>query len=83
MRLLTLLGVGLLFVGSANAALLFLDSDGKSSVDLAPGESVEIDIMLTIRAIDPGFFAEFADSGGCGGADAGERKVDGADRLDG
>ena len=57
MRLLTLWGAGLLFVGSANGALLWLDSGGQGSVDLAPGESVEIDIMLTIRDIDPGFFA--------------------------
>ncbi len=55
MRLLTFLVVGMLFVGSADAALIFLDSDGQGSVDLAPGESVEISIMVTIRAIDPGF----------------------------
>ena len=57
MRLLTLLGAGLLFVGSANAALLFLDSNGQGFVDLAPGESVEISIMVTIRTIDSGFHA--------------------------
>ncbi len=57
MRLLTLLGAGMLFVGSADAALLFLDSDGQGSVDLAPGESAEISIMVTIRTIDPGFFS--------------------------
>ena len=57
MRLLTLLGSGLLYVGSANAALLFLDSNGQGSVDLAPGESVEISLMVTIRDIDPGFHA--------------------------
>ena len=51
----TLLGAALLSVGSANAALLFLDSNGKGSVDLAPGESVEINIMLIIRDIDPGW----------------------------
>ena len=55
MRLLTLLGAGLLFVGSANAALLFLDAKGRGSVDLAPGESVEINLMITIRDIDAGF----------------------------
>ncbi len=55
MRLLTLLGAGMLFAGSADAALLFLDSNGQGSVDLAPGESVEINIMVTIREIDPGF----------------------------
>ncbi|MCH7721380.1 MAG: hypothetical protein IH988_10415 [Planctomycetes bacterium] len=55
MRLLTLLGAGMLFVGSADAALLFLESGGQGSVDLAPGESAEINIMLTIRDIDPGW----------------------------
>ena len=55
MRLLTLLGAGMLFVGSANGALLWLDSGGQGSVDLAPGESADIKIMLTIREIDPGW----------------------------
>jgi len=55
MRLLTFLGAALLAGGSADAALLFLDSNGKGSVDLAPGESVEISIMVTFRDIDLGF----------------------------
>ncbi len=57
MRLLILLGAGLFFVGSADAALIFLSSNGQGSVDLAPGESVEIKLVVTIRAIDPGFSA--------------------------
>ena len=59
----SLFGFGLAFivastgvpVDQANGALLSLDADGSASIDLAPGESADISIMLEIRAIDPAF----------------------------
>jgi len=53
-----LLGVVLcgLLASGANGALLFLQADdGSAGFDLAPGDSDNMSIMLTIRAIDPGF----------------------------
>ena len=57
-----------LLASSANAALLFLqnpDDPNCNTVDLLPGESVHLNIVLTIREIDSGFaFANvFLDDG--------------------
>ena len=52
-----LLGVALFgwVASGANGALLFLDAGGSGSLDLAPGQSGDMSLMLTIRAIDSGF----------------------------
>ncbi len=54
-----LLGVALfgLVASGANAALLFLDAGGSGSLDLAPGQSGDMSLMITIREIDLGGFA--------------------------
>ena len=42
--------------GQTDGALLFLmANDGSGAIELAPGETANISIMLTIRDIDPGF----------------------------
>ena len=60
----SLFGFGLTFIvaltglsiGQAGAATLFLATDdGSGSVALSPGESVDVSILLEIRAIDAGF----------------------------
>ena len=52
-----LLGVALfgLVASGANGALLFLDADGSGSLDLAPGDSGDMSLMLIIRDIDSAF----------------------------
>ena len=52
-----LLGVALfgLVASGANAALLFLDAGGSGSLDLAPGQSGDMSLMITIREIDVGW----------------------------
>ena len=51
-----------LLASSANAALLFLSNaeDGGSTMDLAPGGTGTMNIMLTVRHIDEVDFAGFA-----------------------
>ncbi len=60
----SLLGFGLTFivgltglsVGQTDGAILFLQADdGSGAIELAPGETANISIMLTIRDLDPGF----------------------------
>ena len=60
----SLFGFGLTFmvaltgplIGQTDGATLFLQADdGSEAIDLAPGETANVSILLTIRDIDPGF----------------------------
>ncbi len=48
------LGVVLLLAGTAPGALLYLENaaDGSASMDLAPGDSAELNIVLLVHGID-------------------------------
>ncbi|MCH7701656.1 MAG: hypothetical protein IID37_08205 [Planctomycetes bacterium] len=62
------LGVVLMLAGTAQGAFLYLENaaDGSASMDLAPGESGEMNIVMLVHGIDPAvwlvsFFLDAAD----------------------